>query len=330
MTRAALLLAAVLQVAAQPKLLVNAKLDTHSAAQGLDSAFQAQVAAVPQPSWIAYSVPTNKTMTLGCEFVSNDGTWFSTGTIHLEPPDNAVILFRIASGAVERVRTLSPDCQFDAGGVPFHWLTEVQPAQSVALLAGLATKEWSPMSSAMGAIAVHADPSADQTLDKFAGSDQMDSLRGRAITYLGSARGKHGFDVLKGLIANDPDKRIRTRAITALQSSKEPEALDLLITLSKPDKDVTIRTQAVRELGHKRGPQAVAALGDALNNDTDMQVKRAACTSLQGMPDGEGVPVLIQFAKNTKDVQLRRQAMTSLQNSHDPRAVAFFLDVLKN
>jgi len=330
MTRAAWILAATLPLAAQPKLLVNAKLDTHSAAQGLESAFQAQVAATPQPSWIAYEVLTNRTMTLGCEFVSRDGSWYSTGTIHLEPPDHAVILFRIVGGALERVRTLSPDCQFDAGDVPFHWLSDVQPAQSVALLTTLVTKEWSPMSSAMGAIAVHADASADQALDHFAASDQIDSLRQRAIGYLGSARGKHGFDVLKGLIANDPDRRIRTRAITALESSKEAEATDLLISLSKNDKDGAVRAQAVRELGHKRGPQPLTAISEALNNDTELSVKRAACNALQSLPDGEGVPTLIQFAKNTKDQQLRRQAMNSLQNSHDPRAVAFFMDVLKN
>jgi len=328
MTRAAWILAAALPLAAQPKLLVNAKLDAHSAAQGLDSAFQAQVQATPQPSWIAYDVPTNKTMTLGCEFVSNDGTWTSTGTIHLEPPDHAVILFRIVGAAVERVQTLSPDCQFDAGNVPFHWLSDVQPAQSVALLSTLVSKEWTPQSSAMGAIAVHADPSADRALDHFAGSDQILTVRQRAISYLGSARGKHGFDMLKGFIANDPDQRIRTRAITALESSKDAGATDLLISLSKNDKDAGVRTQAVRELGHKRGPQALAAISDALNNDAEMSVKRAAVGALQSMPDGEGVPALIQFAQNAKDQNLRRQAMTSLQNSHDPRAISFFMDVL--
>jgi HEAT repeat protein len=228
---------------------------------------------------------------------------------------------------VERIRTLSPDCQIDAGETPFHWLSDVQPAQSVALLAGFATQP-SPLGSAVGAIAVHADPAAGQALDRFAAAGQPDSLRQRAISYLGSARGRHGFDVLKGLIGQDPDPRIRTRAIAALGSSREPEALDLLISLSQNGKDAKDRAQAIRELGRKRGPKAVAAIGAALK-DTDPAVERAACSALQSLPDGEGVPRLIQLARETTNQQLRRQAMTSLQNSHDPRALAFFEDVLK-
>jgi hypothetical protein len=321
-------LAATLPLAAQPKLLVNAKLDTHSAVQGLDHEFQALVAATPQPAWIAYSVPSNRTMSLGCEFVSNDGSWWSGGTIHLEPPDHAVILFRVVAGAVERIRTLSPDCQFDAGEAPFHWLSDVQPTQSIALLAAFATHD-PPFNSAVGAIAVHGDPAADQTLDKFVAAGQPDGLRQRTIPYLGSARGAHGFDVLKILIAADPDERIKTRAISALESSKEPAALDLLISLAQSDKSPKVRAQAVRELPRKRDPKAVAAIGAVLDKDTDLAVQRAACSALQSLPDGEGVPRLIRLARETKDAQLRRQAMTSLQNSHDPRALTFFEDVLK-
>jgi HEAT repeat protein len=329
MTRAAwMILAATLPLAAQPKLLVNAKLDTRSAAGGLDREFQALLASTPQPAWIAYSVPSTRTMALGCEFVSHDGAWWSTGTVHLEPPDRALILFRVAAGALERIRALSPDCEIDAGDTPFHWLTDVQPAESIALLAGFATREL-PLASAVGAIAVHGDPAADRALDRFASSGQLDTLRQRAIAYLGSARGRHGFEVLKGLIESDPDERIRTRAIAALESSKEPEAVDLLISLSESGKDAKVRAQAVRELGHKRDPKAVAAIGAALDKDTDLAVQRAACGALQSLPDGAGIPRLIQLARETHNQQLRRQAMGSLQNSHDPRALAFFEDVLK-
>ncbi len=140
-----MILAATLPLAAQPKLLVNAKLDTHSAAQGLDHEFQALVAATPQPSWIAYSVPSTRTMSLGCEFVSHDGAWWSTGTVHLEPPDHALILFRVVAGAVERVRMLSPDCEIDAGDTPFHWLTDVQPGPERRAAGGVCDQGIAPL-----------------------------------------------------------------------------------------------------------------------------------------------------------------------------------------
>ena len=69
---------------------------------------------------------------MGCDYV-RDG-WNQPGVIHLEPPDHAVILFRVDNGAVERIRTLSPDCEIDAGNLPVHWLADVKPVESVALL----------------------------------------------------------------------------------------------------------------------------------------------------------------------------------------------------
>ena len=55
--RPALLLLAAMPLMAQPKLLVNAKVDTRSAAAGLEREFKALLTAQPQPAWIGYTVP---------------------------------------------------------------------------------------------------------------------------------------------------------------------------------------------------------------------------------------------------------------------------------
>ena len=57
MTRALWLMAAALPLAAQPKLLINAKVDTRSAAAGLEREFRTLLTAEPQPAWIGYTVP---------------------------------------------------------------------------------------------------------------------------------------------------------------------------------------------------------------------------------------------------------------------------------
>ncbi len=287
----------------------------------------ASARTTPQPAWIAYSVPSTRTAALGCEFVSRDGAWWSSGTVHLEPPARALILFRVVAAAVDRIRALSPDCEIDAGEAPFHWLADVAPAESVALLAAFATRE-SPLAAAVGAIAVHGDPAADRALDRFAAAGDSDALRQRAIACLGSERGRHGFETLKGLIEHDPGERIRSRAIAALAFSRKPEAVNLPISLSQSGTDARVRAQAVRELGRKRGAKAVAAIGAALDKDSDLSVQRAACAALESLPDGQGIPRLIQLARDTRDREPRRQAMTALRNSHDPRALAFFESVL--
>ncbi len=318
---------AALPLCAQPKLLTNAKVDTRSASGGLEQAFRAAVSAQPQPAWIGYAVPSTRTYNLGCDYV-NRSDFNQAGVVHLEPPDQVVMLFRVEAGTVDRIRALSPDCEIDAGGVPMHWLSDVNPGQSVALLAGYVDQHMNNTNNAMSAIAMHADAAADRTLDGYTAPDQMQSLRLRAVSAIASYRGRHGFDVVKGLIANDKDMKVRERAVQTLASSKEPEAVDLLISLARTDKDARIRSQAVGELARKPGPKILNTLSGALA-DPDEQVQRRAVTALQQLPDGQGIPLLIQTVKTTKSEPVRKAAMNSLKNSQDPRALAFFEEVLK-
>lgn len=327
MKRALWLVMAALPLCAQPKLLTNAKVDTRSASAGLDQTFRAALAAEPQPAWIGYAVPSTRTFNLGCDYV-NRSDFNQAGVVHLEPPDQAVILFRVEANAVDRIRTLSPDCEIDAGGVPVHWLSDVQPAQSVALLATFVDQHLNNFNGAMSAIGMHADPAADRMLDHYVAADQLQSLRLRAISVVSSYRGRHGFDILKNLIANDKDQKVRERAVQSLANNKEPEAVDLLISLARTDKDARVRSQAVGELARKPGPRILNTLSGALA-DPDEQVQRRAVSALQQLPDGQGIPLLIEVVKTTKNESLRKQAMNSLKNSQDPRAITFFEDVLK-
>jgi hypothetical protein len=316
-------------LAAQPKLLVNANLDTHPAGSGLEPAYKAMLAAQPQPAWIGWAVPAVRTYNMGCEYVFRDGQSVQgQGVVHLEPPDHAIILIRVDQGAVSRIRYVSPDCEIDAGGSPFHWLTDVQPAQSVALLSTFVTEREPGNSNAMSAIAMHADPSADQALDRFAGPQSPLSIRQRAVSLLATERGHHGFEVVKGVLANDTDVRVKERAVQALGNSKDPGALDLLLETARRNSDPKLRAQAVGTLARRPEPKILDTLRAAID-DPDATVQRRAIATLNSLPDGDGVPVLIQVIKTTKDTQVRKEAMNALQNSRDPRALAFFVDVLK-
>jgi hypothetical protein len=303
---------------AQPKLLVNAQTDTKSAAAGLEQTLRPLIAA-PQPAWIAYSVPSTRAG-LGCDYV-RDG-WNQPGVIHLEPPDHVVILYRVEGGEILRIRSLSPDCEIDAGNLPFHWLNEVKPAESVAFLNNLADKRDRYSDSALNAIALHSDPSAEATLKRYLAPNQPSAVRVRAVNWF-------GFPALKDLAASDPDERVRERAISRLGSLRQPETIDVLIPLARKDTNPRIRMAALSALNRRGGAKILDTYKDAIDNDPDMQVKRRALSSLQSMPDGEGIPLLIQIAKTTKDNEIRKQAMSSLGNSHDMRALTFFEGVLK-
>ena len=328
MKRALCLIAAALSLAAQPKLLINAQVDSRSAASGLEAAFKAAVAAQPQPAWIAYSVPSVRVF-MGCDYVRDGWNQNQPGVIHLEPPDHVVILFRVDQGAVERIRSLSPDCEIDAGNLPVHWINDVKPAESVALLNGFATQRERYQDGAMNAIAMHSDPAADAALQRFLATDQPESIRLRVVNWFSWSRGRNGFDVLKNLIANDPNERVRERAISALSSSKQNDAIDLLISYAEKDPNPRMRAAAVSALNRHSGPKVLAAFKFVVENDPDNNTRRRAISALQQMPDGEGIPLLIQFARTTKDNDVRKQAMNSLGQSRDGRALSFFEEVLK-
>jgi len=152
---AGLLLAAAL-AHAQP---VQTEVDTRSAAAGLDAEFRRLLTTQPQPAWIAYRVPAARNANLGCEF--------SHGVVHLEPAKEVVILFRVESNQVGRIRALSGDCEIDAGGLPVHWLTKVQPAQGAELLIGFVRTAPTPAlrRQAMNSLVVSGDARATSFLE---------------------------------------------------------------------------------------------------------------------------------------------------------------------
>ena len=326
MRRALWLMCAALPLAAQPKLLVNAKTDTRDASAGLERAFRELITAQPQPAWIGYAVPVVRgSGFFGCDYV-RDG-FNSPGVVHLEPPDTAVILFRVDGNAVNRVRTISPDCQIDAGNVPFHWLTGVPPAQSVALLANLVSQRVGD--NVVSAIAVHSDPSADQALQKFLAPEQPFSVRERAVRGVGNYRGRPGFEILQKLVAGDPDDRIRERAISAMGNSREPDAPDTLIAIAKSNPEPRLRSQAVSALNRRPSEKIVQTLAGIAENDPDTTVRRRAISTLRSLPDDQGIPVLIQMARNSRNPEVKKQAISSLSQSRDPRAEALFEEILK-
>jgi hypothetical protein len=210
--RLAALLAAAVAAFGQPSTLTNARLDTRSAAGGLDAAFRAAVAEQPQPAWVGYSVPASRAHGFGC----GDG-----GTVYLEPPTEALMLFRVVDSRVERIRTLAPRCQIDAGGAPVRWLTGVAPEQSVKLLAGMASTAARGIEGAMGALGVHAHPSAVTALAALARESADRRVRSEAIGWLSRS---NGVEQLIEIARTTRDTEVRREVMAALGRSRDPRA----------------------------------------------------------------------------------------------------------
>ena len=344
-----LLLASSSVSAAERPRIENAQAETRSAAGGLSAQVRA-VISQPGPMWIGYAVPLVEGRHTSCcsNWGSDGGCCRLEGTSHshsfttgdgessvlLEGSRRLVVLLRAERGAVGKIRSFTEECALDAGGLRFVWLTDVKPAESVALLRGYVgtaqeDSEENIGGSALAAIALHADPAADAALEQMAEPSQPARVRGKAAFWMGVARGRRGYETLKQMLNNDPSEDVQEKVAFALSQSKEPEALDTLIGAARSHRSTDVRGKALFWLGQKAGKKATAAITEAVEDDPELEIKKRAVFALSQLPPEEGVPLLIRVARTHQQPEVRKKAMFWLGQSKDARALAFFEEVLK-
>lgn len=337
-------------VLAQQPHVQNARLASQQVAGGLESTMRGILTAQPGAAWVGYEepiVPGDRQMCCwndqqsGCFLEPHDRERVvaasTNQTVKLEGPTHLVVLLRIENHQIGKVRTFSPDCELDAGGLPFIWLTGATPVESIRFLSALAKdtaggsrEKLRRAESAVSAIALHADPSADAVLDELVAPAQPEQVRRQVIFWMGNVRGKRGFETVSRIMREDASDRIREHAIFALTQSKEPEAMNAVIRVAHEDKSPRVRGQALFWLAQRAAQKtAESAIRDALANDPETEVKKKAVFALTQMPEGQGVPLLIQVARTNGNPAVRKQAMFWLGQSKDPRALAFIEEVLK-
>jgi hypothetical protein len=344
---AGLLLLAGPLAAQPPDGITNAQVETRSAASGLERTVQAAISSRSGPLWVGWAVATSIQHSACCwssreeaggcgchlERGSHDGTFERKGasTLRLEGGDRIRVLVRAEAGRVTRVRALSEDCPLDAGGLPFVWLEDVRPAESVAFLESLvghAEGDRRLDDAAIAAIAFHADPGADAALERLVAKDRPGKQRRQAAFWLGQARGERGYSVLVRLVREDPDPRFREHVVFALSQSRELKAVDTIVDVARHDASAHVRGQALFWLAQTAARRAPQAIQSAIDDDPEVEVKKKAVFALSQLPKDEGVPLLIGLARSNRSYEVRKQAMFWLGQSGDPRALAFFEDVL--
>ncbi len=344
---AAILLLAAVPALAQAPRVVNAALQQRAVTGAFEPFFHTLVGEQTRAAWIGYSVPAVPGHRSGCcgdgQQWSNSACYLegrpagTTGagdtTVRLEGDAALLVLFRVENRQIGKIRLFSPDCQLDAGGLPFFSLTGVVAADSVKLLAGLARTQGLPdrvARSAMTALALHADASADTALQELVGAQPPFDTRTQAAFWLGSVRGTRGFEILRPLAESDPNAAFRKQATFALSQNAAPAAIDVLIRMAKSDANAEVRGQALFWLAQKAGKKAVGAINEAIASDPESQVKERAVFALSRLPADEGVPLLIDVARSNRDAKVRQRAMFWLGQSKDPRAITFFEEVLRS
>ena len=302
---------------AQPHVQ-NARMETRAVSGGLEATIRAMVNAQSTPAWIGYEVPIvpgDRQMCCwnnevrGCflepHLADRTVVISPNQTVKLEGPTQLVVLFRAENRQIGKIRSFSPECELDAGGLPFVWLTGVSAAESVKMLetiardtAGARRDEIRRADAAVSAIALHADSSAEGALEE--------------------------------LLADNHPEQVRRKALFGLAERNDAQALAVLVNAAHNDKSPRIRGQALFWLAQRAGQKiAESAINNAIANDPETEVKKKAVFALTQMPGGQGVPLLIQVARTNRNPEVRKQAVFWLGQSKDERALAFIEEVLK-
>ncbi len=334
----------MLAVAQQPPKVVNAQFHTEPAGAGL-SATVTRFQHENGPLWLGYQVPAVPQSRFSVCSGDGDGSMDDgcCGVYRLEDSDNSFrssdanaatetsvdVLIRIDQTAVDKIRFAPTGCHLDAAGLPFTWITGVQPDDSIAWLSTLVKQDdRKHTDQAIAAIAMHGTEKATTALAGFASSANPLWLREKGAFWLAAGRGHDGVLALEKL-ARDSDPEFRSKLAFDLSISRDPAGIDDLIHLAKSDSDTHVREQAIFWVAQKAGKKAVATLKDAVENDPEVAVKKKAVFALSQLPKDEAVPELLHVAQTNSDPVVRKEAIFWLGQTHDPRSLAYFEQVLE-
>ena len=242
-----------------------------------------------------------------------------------QPNSNMYVLLRLDHGAIIKVRSAAPGCRLNAGGVPFTWLTGVQPNDSVAFLSKLAaqsidnqdTQEKHVTEGALVVLSTHATPTATDALASLASTSTSPRLREKAAFWLGAQRGHEGYLALQQLVSKEQDAKLREKLAFDLSINSDPAAVDEILKMAKFDADSHVRGQALFWLAQKAGKKATAALKGCNRNDPELQVKKKAVFALSQLPKDEGIPQLVHVADTNTNPTIRKEAIFWLGQSKE-------------
>lgn len=270
-------LAASPALAQQQPNVVNAKVIARAAQPDVARVVATIAKAQVEPAWIGYAVPALN----NDSFARNDG-WSERcrleqqrldpatnapvqGPIRLEPSPAVLVLVRVQAGELRRVRSLSNDCQIDAGGLQFFWLGDVAGQQSVEFLKTLVNdvEGRDKSEAALSAIALHRDPAATSAILDLA-RNGTPRVRQRALFWIARRAESQAAGIISQAIDNDPDVEVKRQAVFALSQLPRDEGIPLLIKLARSHTHPMVRKQAMHWLGQSKDPRALTFFEEVL------------------------------------------------------------------
>ena len=242
--------------------ITNGQVETHAAAQPLDREIAAATARGGD-RWVVYRIRiANGHRSMDC---------FDRNRIALESATELSVLARYEGATLTRLRTATPDCALDAGGLPVTWLDGVKADDSVAWLMSLIRMAAASderldrvVKPALTAIAMQEGTAATRSLVDLARDYQVAKIRSEALVWLAQRAGQLAAATIVEAIDRDPDTDVKKRAVFALSQLPKDEGVPKLIDVAKSNRNAVVRQQAMFWLGQSNDPRALKFFEDVL------------------------------------------------------------------
>jgi hypothetical protein len=242
--------------------ITNAQVETRAATQPLDREIAAATAR-GGARWIGYRLKVAAgRRSLDC---------YERTKVALEPASEFSVLARYEGTTLTRLRTATPDCEIDAGGLPVTWFDNVKPDDSAAWLtsviksAGLSNdRQNAVVKPALSALAMNEGTVASRSLIELARDYQVAKVRSDALFWLSQRAGQQASATIVEAVERDPDTEVKKRAVFALSQLPKDEGVPRLIEVAKTNRNAAVRQQAMFWLGQSNDPRALKFFEDVL------------------------------------------------------------------
>ncbi len=220
-----------------------------------------------------------------------------------------------------------PDVEVQRQAV--FWLSEVDDDRAVDALAQFvkSSADAETRERAVFALSQHSSPRARQVLRSVTQDASMsESVRSKAIFWLGSEGNADDVQFLKGLFGKLQSRELQERVIMAVAQGDHPDGAWLLALGSNPNVDSELRSKAI--FWAAEAGVSAEDLGALYGRLETRELKERVLFALSESDQPAAIDRLIRIARTEKDPELRKKALFWLGNSNDPRAADVLMEIL--
>ena len=325
--------------------------------------------------WVGYQFEVRPGVAIDFEIVDSNGTfsisndgWSMMSDSRYETRELGLfLLFETQRNVFTRAEVYNLRREHQFSGYAVYWAGRATNEESLNYLKAIIDSnalEMNRMSDrAAFAIALHDDARVESILTELIKKPVTDSIRSRAIFWLGYTPESQAKNTFLADIVRNPQEssEARQQAMSALGMSRAATTLPLLenfyetmtsgdlkrralsgiarndnhdgaatflIRVAENEKELELRRSAISSLGRVAGEKSLGALTNLMDADPETEIQKQAVTAIGRRSKDEAIPILIRAARTHPKMAVRQQAIRILGQTGDERAVALFRELL--